>query len=471
MGTVQLVVLSLVPFIMVLGNSMLIPVLPSIQQAVARSDSGVGLLITAFSLVAGITIPIAGFVSDRVGRKKVMVPALVVYGLGGLICGVSALVLAQPFTALLVGRAVQGLGAGGTYQLAMALVGDTLQTRARARALGALESGNGLGKVVSPVAGAALGLLSWIAVFFAYGLLALPAAAAVWFLVKEPSARQAAPPLAHYTEVLTRTFREKGVSLLAGLAGGMMVLFVLFGSLATYSDLLESRFGVLGLRKGLVMAIPVTVMAILSYSTGVMLQKVLNKIAKPVLVIGLALVAAGLIVAPLTFANRTWLILMALIGAGTGLVLPSLNLFFTSSVPVQERGLVTAVYGTSRFWAVAVGPPAFGMAERIGAKPVFWGVAGLAVLTAVGALVLVNPSRVLPRQLQAETTRGGKPASSPAETTGGARPASPAAETGGGGGSASPAPVAGILATQMSPQLQEHPGYTCSDEGAGGDSL
>lgn len=445
MKPLELAALSLVPFIMVLGNSMLIPVLPAIQEAVGRSDSGVGLLITAFSLVAGITIPFTGFLSDRVGRKKVIAPALVTYGVGGLICGIASIAMARPFSMLLLGRGIQGLGAGGTYQLAMALVGDAEQSRRRARSLGILESANGLGKVVSPVAGAALGLISWFAVFFAYGFLALPAAAAVWFLVREPARRQSAPPLSHYASVLSKTFRDKGVSLLAGLAAGMVVLFVLFGALATYSDLLESRFAVKGFGKGLILAIPVTVMALLSYASGIMLQKILTRIAKPALVAGLALLAGALVWAPLALAHRPWLLLMSAVGAGTGLVLPSLNLLFTSSVPEQERGLVTAVYGTARFWAVAMGPPAFGLAERVGFRPVFWAAAGLALAVATGVAVLLDAGRVLPAQLKGRSGAG-----STARTRG---------QSG-----------AGSTADEAPPQLHEDTGDSRGDEGTGGDS-
>lgn len=448
----ELAALSLVPFIMVLGNSMLIPVLPAIQRAVGRSDSGVGLLITAFSLVAGITIPFTGFLSDRVGRKKVIAPALVTYGVGGLICGLAAVVTPRPFSLMLLGRGIQGLGAGGTYQLAMALVGDAEQSRRRARSLGILESANGLGKVVSPVAGAALGLLSWFAVFFAYGFLALPAAAAVWFLVREPPRRRSAPPLSHYSRVLAQTFRDKGVSLLSGLAAGMAVLFVLFGALATYSDLLEARFGVKGFSKGLILAVPVTVMATLSYATGIMLQKILTRIAKPVLLVGLALVAGSLAWAPLAVAHRPWLAVMSAIGAGTGLVLPSLNLLFTSSVPEQERGLVTAVYGTARFWAVAMGPPAFGLAERVGLGPVFWVVAALALAVAAAVAVLLDTGRILPAQLKGKAdTRTTAP-----------QPAESAAA-----GSATPRP-AGSAPQNPAPQLQQDAGNAGSDQGTGG---
>ena len=80
----QVFLLCLVPFIMVLGNSMLIPVLPKIKKAVDINQFRVGLMVTAFSIPAGIVIPLAGILSDQIGRKKVMAPALIIYGSGGI---------------------------------------------------------------------------------------------------------------------------------------------------------------------------------------------------------------------------------------------------------------------------------------------------------------------------------------------------------------------------------------------------
>ena len=77
-------VLCSVPFVMVLGNSMLIPVLPKIKSALHLSQIQTGLIITAFSVPAGVVIMFVGILSDRIGRKKVISPALVIYGLGGL---------------------------------------------------------------------------------------------------------------------------------------------------------------------------------------------------------------------------------------------------------------------------------------------------------------------------------------------------------------------------------------------------
>ena len=107
----ELVILGAVPFVMVLGNSMLIPVFPKFEEVLNINQVKVGLLVTAFSLPAGLLIPFSGMLSDRIGRKIIIAPALILYGLGGLVAGIASVALAKPFTVILVGRVVQGLGA------------------------------------------------------------------------------------------------------------------------------------------------------------------------------------------------------------------------------------------------------------------------------------------------------------------------------------------------------------------------
>ena len=75
--TASLLALSSVPLIMTLGNSMLIPVLPAIEEALDITSLQASLIITVYSVMAIILIPIAGYLSDRVGRKKVIIPSLI----------------------------------------------------------------------------------------------------------------------------------------------------------------------------------------------------------------------------------------------------------------------------------------------------------------------------------------------------------------------------------------------------------
>lgn len=401
--------LSAVPFIMVLGNSMLIPVLPNIRSALGLSEFQGGLIITAFSIPAGLIIPFAGFLSDRFGRKTIMAPALIVYGLGGLIAGASAILFPRTYMPILAGRVVQGIGAGGTYQLAMALTGDIFQSKERTKALGLLEASNGLGKVVSPVAGAAAGLLAWFAPFFVYGFLAIPVAFAVWFLIREPQASRQKRPLKVYFSQLRSIMKDKAVTLLASYAAGAVALFILFGVLSFYSDVLEQDFGVKGFTKGFVIAGPVLAMAIMSYVSGTMLQKQIGKFLKALVVAGLLAVTAGLAVLAFVQTPAAFFSALVAVGAGTGLILPSLNTLITSSAPTEERGIVTSLYGTVRFFGVAIGPPAFGLALKLGRPSMFLGAAVLTLVTTATAFFLIDQRRMLPPEMREEALRPEEP--------------------------------------------------------------
>lgn len=391
--------LAAVPFIMVLGNSMLIPLLPLLKDAMDLTFTRVGLLITAFSLPAGLVIPFAGLASDRWGRKTIMVPALAIYGLGGVIAGLAALSLKEPYPWVLFGRVIQGLGAGGTYQLAMALTGDLYQGRERARYLGLLETGNGLGKVVSPIMGAALGLVSWILPFFVYGLLSWPAAAAVGFLVREE--RHAGRPGHGWRQYFGTAFQvlaTQGRVVVTSFLAGMACLFLLFGALSYTADLLELRYGLRGLATGLLLAVPVGAMALTSYLAGNYLEERLDRLTGAVAG-GLALIAVSLALLTTTLTLYPLLLVLVPLGVGTGMILPAVNTIVTSLVAKEERGLITCTYGALRFFGVALGPPAFGLVLTVGRGP-FFGVNSLAVaLLAVFAAALIRPQEVLPPEL------------------------------------------------------------------------
>jgi ACDE family multidrug resistance protein len=396
-------ILCLVPFIMVLGNSMLIPVLPKIQKELHVGLVQVGLLITVFSIPAGIVIPFAGMLSDRVGRKKIMFPALLVYGIGGILAGVFAVMFKDKSFPFIIGaRIIQGIGAGGTYQLGMALAGDLIQSNERSKILGLLEAFNGLGKVVSPLGGAALALIAWYMPFFVYGVLAIPIGFLILWIVKEDiqKLKQQVQPIPKYFQDLLKIFKTKGGALAIAFVSGFLALFALFGLLSFFADVLEKQFHIDTFPRGLILGIPVLIMAITAYILGTVMQKQLTRILKWAAVIGLFFLAAGLaLFCP--FKSIWWLTLAAsILGLGTGAVLPSLNTLITSSAPKTERGLVTCLYGTVRFFGVAIGPPLFGLAEKISKPPIFFSTAGVCILSGLLFLFLVNPSKIIPKEIQ-----------------------------------------------------------------------
>ncbi len=393
-NTLMIIAFSFVPFLMVLGNSMLIPEFPQIKSALDISQFKVGLFITVFSVSAGLAIPILGYLSDQFGRIIVIVPSILMYGAGGFVCGLAALLMDSPLKVILVGRVIQGIGAAGTAPIVMALIGDIFQSEKRSEVLGIIESANGIGKVSSPVLGAAIGLISWIALFFFYAILAIPIAAGVYFLGKEGEVKKG-KGFKKYLQNIKKIFREKGASLIMTIISGMIVLFILFGLLAFFSDILEIKYEIKGFIKGLVIAIPILFMSITSFSTGVFLKKK-NKYFKLAIITGLILVSLALIGLNFFKILYIYVAIFAVLGIGTGLVLPAVNTLVTSSAKTEERGIITSLYGSARFLGVAIGPPAFSSLESFSQNLMYLGGGGITILGLIIAIFLIKEKGMTP---------------------------------------------------------------------------
>ncbi|NLS45480.1 MAG: MFS transporter [Firmicutes bacterium] len=395
-------VLCSVPFVMVLGNSMLIPVLPKIKSTLHLTQIQTGLIITAFSIPASLVIMFVGILSDRIGRKKVISPALIIYGMGGAGAALAGIFLEDPYPSIIVARVIQGIGAAGTAPIAIALAGDIFQSKERSKAQGLLEASNGLGKVLSPVLGAGSGLLSWWAPFALYSGIAIPAAIAVWFLIPEPKQKGTKVPIHQYFHELGGILKKKGRSLTACYIAGGVVLMILFGVLFYFSDLLESKFDVTGLPKGAIIAVPILIMSVTSFLVGIFMQTHRDRL-KTATWLGLLVIAAALGVSSL-IKGALWLgIAMAFVGLGSGFVLPSLDTMITSAAGGQARGMVTSIYGAVRFFGVALGPPAFGWLMDHGRFVIFIPPAVLSAAAGIFVTLALQPKLLEPPKTPQQT--------------------------------------------------------------------
>ncbi len=387
-GFAVILALSSVPLIMVLGNSMLIPVLPQMKSVLDITEFQSSLIITMFSVPAGIVIPIAGILSDRIGRKKVIIPGLILYGLGGIFAALSILFLSNPYYWVLTGRIIQGIGAAGTAPIVMALVSDIYTNQERSKSLGVIEASNAMGKVLSPILGSLIALIIWYAVFFAFPVFTFLSAAAMWFLVREPPLNKGKLPLSKYALDLKKTWKRQGRWLSVAFLAGSATLFILFGVLFYLSEILESKYHVEGLKKGFILAIPLLALTISAYWTGSFIQNH-KRIMKWFIVAGLAVIAVVTAIVPFIENNIVFITLLVFMGWSSGMVLPCLNTLITSAVGAEERGIITSLYGSVRFLGVAAGPPLFGaFMNRIDA--LLWGIAALALISALLALFFIH---------------------------------------------------------------------------------
>src|SRR4051794_30799969 len=103
---------------------------------------------TAFLITSTISTPLYGKLSDIYGRKPFFLFAIVVFILGSALCG-----LAQSMYQLAGARALQGVGAGGLMSLALAIIGDIVPPRERAKYQGYFLAVFGTSSVLGPVIG------------------------------------------------------------------------------------------------------------------------------------------------------------------------------------------------------------------------------------------------------------------------------------------------------------------------------
>jgi ACDE family multidrug resistance protein len=390
--TFEFIAIATVPLVLVLGNSMLIPVLPAMKKALNISQFQTSLIISLFSLTAAIAIPIIGYLSDRFGRKIIIIPALIVYGSAGILAGFGAIWESYPI--IITSRAIQGLGAAGTAPIAMALVGDMYKGATESQALGLVEASNGAGKVISPIIGSLLALIVWYAAFFAFPLVCLLAVIVLIWAIKEPKRQDEPKKFKAYIQSIAEIFKQKGKWLIPSFFAGSLALFILFGVLFYLSDILEQKpYNIDGVIKGFVLAIPLMGLVITSFTTGSLIKKN-GVLMRWLMNIGLALMTVSLALTIFFYENiYAFIGLLTLSSIGTGLLLPCLNTMITGSVKKQQRGMITSLYNSLRFLGVAFGPPLFGWMMAISHQTVFITVASLALITLGLVFFLIKPDK------------------------------------------------------------------------------
>ncbi|WP_409298367.1 MFS transporter [Peribacillus sp. SCS-26] len=377
-----LISMASIPLIMTLGNSMLIPVLPILEKKVNITPFQSSLIITSYSLASIFLIPIAGYLSDRIGRKKVIIPSLLIVLAGGLISAFASWKMSDPFWTIIMGRILQGIGAAGAAPIVMPLVGDLYKKEDEASScLGIIETANTAGKVLSPILGSLLAAVIWFLPFFSISVFSSISVLLVLFFIKAPKKTEKPKEFRDFLTDTKKIFKKEGRWLYTIFFIGCFAMFILFAAQFYLSQVLETRYDAKGVEKGLLLAIPLGFLCLSSFITGRKIKgdKVLMK---KLIYYGLVILSVSI---AFTSTYKSLFILLgatSIFGAAIGLLLPSLDALITENIEKEERGTITSFYSSARFIGVAVGPPV--MAALLKMNP-FWGFAG----SAAGGILLV----------------------------------------------------------------------------------
>ncbi|MCF6411662.1 MFS transporter [Pseudalkalibacillus salsuginis] len=375
-----LLALASIPLMMTLGNSMFIPVLPVIEREIDITAFQSSLIITIYSIIAIVLIPIAGYLSDHFGRKKIIIPSLILVGIGGIVCGWASISSDNPYSWILFGRFLQGAGAAGAFPVVIPTVGDLFEKEEEVSAgLGLIETSNTFGKVLSPVLGAALAIWVWYIPFWSVPLFSAIAVILMLVFVKAPREENEPLPFNAFLKTIKQSFKKNGHWLYGVFMIGGINMFVVFGFLIYLSSSLEAKFGITGVLKGVYLAIPLLALCIASYLTGKMIGKD-NRIMDRLIFVGNLVSTIALFI--LLFTNSLLMIILFLSvsGLGIGVVLPCLDALITEDIEKEERGTITSFYSSMRFIGVAAGPPVISLLLKSSDKLVFITLASVSVL-------------------------------------------------------------------------------------------
>src|SRR5207245_3952575 len=156
-----LLIIFLTIFVNLIGFGIIIPLLPFYAQTFGASPAVIGLLFAVFSISQLLAAPALGDISDRYGRRPVLI-----FSLAGTVASFVMLAVAHSLTMLFLARIVDGLS-GGNISTARAYVADITAPQDRARAYGLIGAAFGLGFIFGPALSGALAKVSYTAPIWA----------------------------------------------------------------------------------------------------------------------------------------------------------------------------------------------------------------------------------------------------------------------------------------------------------------
>jgi DHA1 family tetracycline resistance protein-like MFS transporter len=372
-----LLIIFLTVFVNLVGFGIIIPLLPFYAETFGASPLVIGLLFAAFSLAQLIAAPALGALSDRWGRRPVLIFSLI-----GTVVSFVLLALAQSLTLLFVARVIDGLS-GGNITTARAYIADVTEPEDRARAFGMLGAAFGMGFIVGPGLAGVFAHISYTAPIWAAAAITLIATAMAWLWLPETVHRGLAvsvSPWRALPDVLSR--RNLRPLLIAD--------FIYWCSFAvcttTFALFASRRFGFNVVQTGYVLA-AFGLLGVLVQ--GGMVGTVVRMLGVlRTLLVGLVIAAAGWGLVAISGSVGMFLLALIPAGLGTGLCNAAIVTLVSHSASKDQQGAVQGAAGALESFGRAIGPVwGNGALQRFGEGSAY---ASAAVAFVVTALVMVT---------------------------------------------------------------------------------
>ncbi len=345
----QLWVLGATVFVDMVGFLMVLPLMPSFAERFGASPTVIGLLVATFAAAQLLTAPFWGHLSDRYGRRPMLLAGLAISGVSFLFFG-----FATSLWMLFVFRFVQGVG-GGTVGVVQAFVSDSVPPERRAEALGWISAATSAGVSIGATLGGLTHTLgTWVPGLVAAGLCFANVVSAYLWLPEPKERKRPTGPRRSLRKAMLDVMShpaDPAPSLIWVYAVGMMAFMAMNAVLAL---LLKHRFGLTELQVGFyysyIGVISVVMRALLLGS----LVRRFGEVG--VMKVGAISLSVGL--ATMAFAPSIPLLAVAVIfvPVGTALLFPSTTALLSRLAPMGQTGQVMGVQQAFGGVARLIGP-------------------------------------------------------------------------------------------------------------------
>ena len=354
------------------GFGIVVPILGRYAERFGANGLQVGLMFASFSIAQMVFAPILGRISDKVGRKPVIVFSLIGTAVGSFVTGA-----AGALWVLFLGRILDG-ASGASVAVAQGAVADIAPPEQRARLMGMLGAAFGVGFVVGPALGGLAALGGPHVPFYLAGSIA--AINAVAAMIRLPETK---PDTSHITEK-----SQRGTALSPALKRFALVGFLSMlgfaGFEATFSIWGQKQFEFTEGSASIVFVfVGVTLVAVQGGLIGPLTEKLGSR---KLLRVGLSLVAVGLLLLGFTTTWPMLFVALFLLSLGQGMSGPSGSALVAELAPVERRGEAIGYQQSTAAFGRVAGPVMAGaLFDHVGISAPFL-VSGILIVFAVGSV-------------------------------------------------------------------------------------
>ena len=385
----NLIVIICISLVAISGILSINPIMPYIAESFNIPPQEIGLVMTIFLMPTTVGTLIFGALADRIGTKKILIPSLLLFGVGGILCA-----FANNFRSLLEWRFLTGVGAASLESLELTLISDLYSGKMLTSAMGFNSAMIGIAATIYPLIGGFLGELSWRYPFL-LSVLAFPVALLISQKLKVASKQKNSQNfnLGIYLKNTCDNIKNPQVF---GLLFTVFSLFVIeLGTFYTYIPIYAgTQLGASVAEIGIIICCQSIAFSFTASQLGFLATKLSEK---SLIISGFLLYGLSLLIVP-AIPNTLLLIIPCIIfGVSVALTLPTLQAMIAGIAPEGYRAGFMALNVTVQSLGRALGPLLAGLAYGAwGIQGVFYASAALTIITVVVFSLLLTSKKSTP---------------------------------------------------------------------------